>query len=210
MKTIVINASPRKNWNTAMLMRSAMEGAASVGAETEYIDLYDLNFTGCRSCLACKRKSAQPCRCYWKDDLSPLIDRIYQADALLIGTPIYWGEPTSQYRALLERLLYVASSFKGAKLFNGSIQVGIFYTMNAPEAYYTGSFRQRLEEQEAFFKILGGEVVSYAACDTLQVEDYEKYDFDWFNPEKKHASRRERFPKDLKEAYRIGAELSHR
>ena len=52
MKTIVLNASPRKNWNTAQLLKSAMEGAASTGAETKYVDLYDLNFTGCRSCMA--------------------------------------------------------------------------------------------------------------------------------------------------------------
>ena len=59
MKTIIINASPRKNWNTAQLLKEAQKGAESVGAETDYIDLYDLNFTGCRSCLACKRKGAE-------------------------------------------------------------------------------------------------------------------------------------------------------
>lgn len=53
MKAIVLNASPRKNWNTAKLLKSATEGALSAGAEVEYIDLYDLNFTGCRSCMDC-------------------------------------------------------------------------------------------------------------------------------------------------------------
>lgn len=51
MKTIILNASPRKNWNTAQLLKSAAKGAESAGAEVEYIDLYDLNFTGCRSCM---------------------------------------------------------------------------------------------------------------------------------------------------------------
>lgn len=50
MKTIVLNTSPRKNWNTAQVLKAAMDGAKSTGAEVEYIDLYDLNFTGCRSC----------------------------------------------------------------------------------------------------------------------------------------------------------------
>ena len=58
MKTIIINASPRKNWNTAQLLKQAQKGAESVGAETEYVDLYDLSFTGCRSCMACKLKTA--------------------------------------------------------------------------------------------------------------------------------------------------------
>ena len=41
MKAIVLNASPRKNWNTAQLLKAARQGAEEAGAETEYIDLYD-------------------------------------------------------------------------------------------------------------------------------------------------------------------------
>lgn len=69
MKTILLNGSPRKNWNTALMLKAAQKGAESVGAETEYIDLFDLSYTGCRSCLACKRKDAERCKCFWKDDL---------------------------------------------------------------------------------------------------------------------------------------------
>ena len=42
MKTVVVNASPRKEWNTAEILKSAQKGAESVGAETEYFNLYDL------------------------------------------------------------------------------------------------------------------------------------------------------------------------
>lgn len=56
MKVLALNCSPRKNWNTAKLLKSALKGAESAGAEVEYIDLYGLNFTGCRSCMLCKRK----------------------------------------------------------------------------------------------------------------------------------------------------------
>ena len=62
MKTIILNGSPRKNWNTAQMLKEAQKGAESVGAETEYIDLFDLSYTGCRSCLACKRKGAERIR----------------------------------------------------------------------------------------------------------------------------------------------------
>lgn len=78
MKTIVLNASPRKDWNTAKLLKSAMAGAESTGAEVEYINLYDLNFTGCRSCMLCKRKDVKRCHCYWKDDISPVIDKVFR------------------------------------------------------------------------------------------------------------------------------------
>ena len=102
MKTVIINASPRKNWNTAQLLKEAQRGAESVGAEAEYVDLYDLKFTGCRSCLACKLKDFAHPGCAWKDELSPLIARILAADALIIGTPIYYGEPIAQLEAGVE------------------------------------------------------------------------------------------------------------
>lgn len=88
MHTLVLNASPGKAWNTAKPLKSAAEGAKSAGSEVDYIDLYDLNFTGCRSCMLCKREGAQRCRRYWKDDLSPIIDKIFRAGALLIDTAI--------------------------------------------------------------------------------------------------------------------------
>ena len=56
MKIIAINGSPRKKWNTSTLLENALEGAASQGAETELIHLYDLDYKGCTSCCACKLK----------------------------------------------------------------------------------------------------------------------------------------------------------
>ena len=100
MKIMIINGSPRKNWNTAQLLKEAQKGAESVGSEVEYIDLYDLSFTGCRSCLACKRKGiSEPCKCYWKDGLSPVLEKCLQADRIIIGTPIYYSEPTGLVRS---------------------------------------------------------------------------------------------------------------
>ena len=58
MKVLGFNGSPRKNWNTAMLLEKALEGAASEGAETELIHLYELNYKGCISCFACKTREA--------------------------------------------------------------------------------------------------------------------------------------------------------
>jgi len=54
MIVIGINGSPRKNWNTAKLLAKALEGAASQGADTKLVCLYDLVFKGCTSCFACK------------------------------------------------------------------------------------------------------------------------------------------------------------
>ena len=57
-KVIVLNASPRKIFNTAKLLKEAQKGAESVGTEVEYIDLVKLNYKVCMCCFACKRKGS--------------------------------------------------------------------------------------------------------------------------------------------------------
>lgn len=59
MVVIGVNGSPRKQWNTATLVSKALEGAAAQGAETELVHLYDLDFKGCKSCLACKTRGGR-------------------------------------------------------------------------------------------------------------------------------------------------------
>ena len=205
---IIINASPRKNWNTAQLLKEAQKGAESTGSQTEYVDLFDLTFAGCRSCLVCKLKGGEHPGCAWKDDLSPLIDRILASDALIIGTPIYWGEPTAQFRALMERLLFCTVPYEAGTYFEGKVDVGFVYTMNAPDGYYEGKLRPYLDNVEGLFKaFLHGDVRSYAACDTLQVKDYSKYDMGIFDKAAKRAHREEQFPKDLEAAYSLGKRL---
>ena len=106
-KVIAINGSPRKGWNTDTLLKKALEGAASVGAETEMVYLYDLKFRGCVSCMACKlRKEPRPCRCIQRDDLTAVLDRLHEADAVIIGSPIYFSEVTGELRSFLERFLF--------------------------------------------------------------------------------------------------------
>ena len=208
MKTIILNGSPRKNWNTAMMLKEAQKGAESVGAETEYIDLYDLSFTGCRSCLACKLKDKERCKCFWKDDLSPVIDRIFSADALIVGSPIYLGDVTSQIHALMERLHFCALSYDDySNYFTGKVDVGIILTMNAPKAFYSVGYRKKAKEVSEIFKALNGDVEVYACCDTLQVSDYSRFNMASFNEEHKKAMREKQFPNDLKKAFEMGTEL---
>ncbi|WP_296849572.1 flavodoxin family protein [uncultured Methanobrevibacter sp.] len=209
MKTIIINASPRKKWNTAEIMQSAQKGAESVGAEIKYVNLYDLSFKGCRSCLVCKLKDKTKGKCYWRDDLSPLIEEILDSNALLIGSPIYFGEPTSEFRALVERLIFCIMSYDdGSSYFTGRVNVGIFYTMNAPLQYYEQSMKDSLSSLEFLFSFLNGEIITYPVCDTIQVSKYSKYNMAGFSQEAKEKQWILQFPKDLEKAFEIGANLS--
>ena len=210
-KAIVLNAGPRKNWNTALMLRAAQEGAEAAGAVTEYVDLYDLNFTGCRSCLACKRKGAERNKCYWNDDLSPLIEKILQADAMFIGAPIYLDQPAAQFRAVIERLGFCVLSYDGGPhYFEGKLNVGVIYTMNAPRERYDTVYKSLFVEntEKTFARLLHGEVRSCAACNTLQVEDYSLYNMARFNEQERRASREQQFPLDLQEAFKLGMALT--
>ncbi|MBE6491410.1 MAG: flavodoxin family protein [Methanobrevibacter sp.] len=211
MKTIIINASPRKKWNTAEVLDAARKGAESVGSEVEYVNLYDLVFKGCRSCLICKRKDKTKGKCYWKDDLSPLIEKIFDSDALIIGSPIYFGQPTSEFRALVERLIFCIMSYDdGSSYYTGKVNVGIFYTMNAPLEFYEQSMKDSLSSTEFLFSFLNGEVISYPVCDTLQVHKYSEYNMAGFSQEAKEKQLILQFPNDLEKAFEIAANLSKR
>lgn len=208
-KAIVLNASPRKNWNTAQILKSAAEGAKSAGSEVEYIDLYDLNFIGCRGCMLCKRKGAERCRCYWKDDLTGVISRVYGADTLLIGTPVYFGRPTSRFFAFLERLHFPALSYDDySNYFTGKVNVGLFMTMNVTREMYEQAYSRAFEAYAKEFGFLNGETALYPVCNTLQVSDYSKFSMGGFSETEKQQSRQVCFPVDLKKAFDLGAQLS--
>ncbi len=89
MKIMAFNGSPRrKRWNTVTLLNHALKGAKSAGADTELVQLYGLNFSGCVSCFSCKKiDRKRDGVCAQKDDLSAVLGRVKEADALIIGTP---------------------------------------------------------------------------------------------------------------------------
>jgi multimeric flavodoxin WrbA len=136
MKVIAINGSPRKKWNTATLLEKALEGAASEGAETGLIHLYDLNFKGCTSCFACKLKDGKSYgKCAMKDELTPVLDKLKDADAVILGSPIYLGNSTGEMRSFMERYVfpYIVYSNDIPSLYPKNIPVGFIYTMGVKE-----------------------------------------------------------------------------
>ena len=210
MKAIAINGSPRKGWNTEKLLKEALRGAESVGAETELVQLYDLNYTGCKSCFACKKQGAESYQCVIKDDLAPVIEEIFTADALFLGSPIYFGDITGQMVCFIERFGFPLLSYDDytKRLFDGKINAALFLTMNAPEVFYKSNMEQSLKNRAGILERLGGKVEVYAAYDTYQFSDYSKYHTGVFDEVHKRKVREEQFPKDLEAAYEIGRRLT--
>ena len=200
MKTVVINADPKRKGNNALLMKEALKGAESAGSEVEYVDLYKYDLSGCRICLICKNDE-DTCRCYWRDELSALIDDIFNCDCLLIGVPIFFSHPSSHYMALLERLIYCMVSYKTGNKFKGKVDVGLLYTINYPEDYFEKSVRPHLKQSEDLLKMLNGEV-SIHSFYNISKNDYSSEDSDSLR------QKENQFAEDLKKAFKFGAELS--
>ena len=200
MKTIVINAGPKRRDCNARLAKSSLEGAESVGAEVEYVDLYKLNLSGCRVCLICKNDE-DVCKCFWRDELSPLIERIFEADCVLIAAPIFFSQPTSHYMALLERLVYCMVSYKTGNKFKGKVNVGLFYTINYPRDYFEKSVRPHMKQSEDLLKMLNGKVV---------IETYQNISKNMSSnsTDDELKLKKEQFTSDLKSVFEIGAKLS--
>lgn len=213
MKVIAVNGSPRKGWNTSRLLQEALRGAEAAGAETELVHLYDLSFTGCRSCFACKRIGAQPCHCYWKDDLSPLLDRVLAADVLLLGFPVYFGEMSAQMHCFIERLDFILMTYDDYRAvpFQGRVDLGIFSTMNASLEWFEAEFRPRLEKKLATLgRRLNGRIDICPSCDTLQFSNYGAFHAAMFDEAHKKAVHETQFPKDLQMAFDLGHRLASR
>ncbi|MDR0410251.1 MAG: flavodoxin family protein [Spirochaetaceae bacterium] len=208
---IAINGSPRKNANTAALLQNALDGAASAGAETELIHLVDLQYRGCMSCFACKRKGTKFIgSCALQDDLTPVLEKVMQSRAVILGSPIYLADVTSLMRAFIERFGFMNISYdnKGQSSLTRKINGAFFYTMNVPKLAsalftYVYKFNTGLLK-----RCLRGKVEQLICADTWQFDDYDKYAASRFDVAKKKKARELVFPKDCEKAYLIGKRLS--
>lgn len=212
MKVIAVNGGPRKGWNTSTLLEKALEGAASRGAETELVHLYELDYKGCISCFACKRKGGKSYgRCAVKDDLTPVYAELKAAGGIVLGSPVYFGDVTGQLRSFLERLLfpYHVYSEPRRSLFPRRIPTGLIYTMNAPEetAQKLG-YDRMFSAVEGYMRAIFGRAESIMSHDTCQFEDYSKVVSDAFDPAHKKRRRQEVFPRDCQKAFDMGARFA--
>ena len=208
MKTIAINGSPRKTWNTATLLNHALEGAASQKAETELIHLYDYKYRGCISCFACKLKSGKSYgRCAVKDDLRSILRKIEEADAIIVGSPIYFGAATGMTRSFLERLMfqYLTYDANHSSLFKRKMFIGLIYTMNVNQSGAEElGYIENLKKTEMTVKRIFGASESLFVTDTYQFNDYSKYETSRFNEGEKAKRRKEMFPADCQKAFEMG------
>lgn len=151
MKVLGICASPRKDGNTASMIARTLRGAAAKGAETELVYLYDLDFKGCRACMRCKTEG----ECKWEDDMQSLSRKVKESDAIVFGSPIYYGDITGVAKCFMERTLYPKSSRERQPLIDRRRSTVLLFSQNNPDLE---AFRDAAERTKERFNRFGFEV----------------------------------------------------
>ncbi|HEY3420056.1 MAG TPA: flavodoxin family protein [Methanomassiliicoccales archaeon] len=133
MKVAIFNGSPRKEGNTAAILRDVEKRCSESGAEVDYFDLYYLDFKDCSACMGCKKGE----RCVQKDGLSPALDKIREADAIVIGSPIYMSAETATTKALVDRFYSFLAMGSGQGQYSNRLPKGkkgaVLFTCGNPQ-----------------------------------------------------------------------------
>jgi NAD(P)H-dependent FMN reductase len=206
-KIVVVNAGPRKGWNTDTLLTEAAKGAEAAGAEVVRFDLFRLEkYTGCISCFGCKKEKFKG-HCICRDGLTPVLDAIREADGLIIGTPNYLSGPTASFRALYERLIFqnLTYNMETPCCNTRPIPVLFIMTSNAPDDMYLDMMKNYQQTLSGFV----GPTEILVSGNTLQLKDYSKTDWEWtmFDPQAKYKRHETVFPEECKKAFEMGKAL---
>ena len=210
-KIMIIDGGPRKNMNTAQMVEKFAEGATAAGAEVKIVRLYDIDYKGCRSCMACQLRDKRVDSCRFKDGLTDILAECAAADGLVLASPIYYCEVTAQFRAFYERLSfpwlnYKTGEFKAPK----QMPVTMIYTMNAsPEQY--GMMQATLGTIPMYLGMaLGCEVETVMANQTKQVKDYSRFEFSETMAEAHDKWHEEHFAEELQRAFDAGKRMAEK
>ena len=109
MKVIAFNGSARKDGNTAILINYVVGELEKEGIETELYQFSGKNIHGCRACYKCFENKDK--RCSFKDDvLNDCIEKILEAEGIILGSPTYFADLTTEMKALIDRAGLVAKA----------------------------------------------------------------------------------------------------
>ncbi|MDF2927134.1 MAG: multimeric flavodoxin WrbA [Paenibacillaceae bacterium] len=117
MKVVAFNGSPRREGNTAQSIRIVLSELEQKGIATEFVQLGGMKVFGCLACGKCfERKDS---RCARKDDdMNSLIAKMQEADGIIIGSPTYFSNVSTEVKALIDRSGYVNKA-NGGQLLRG-------------------------------------------------------------------------------------------
>jgi len=122
VKSIAINGSPRPGGNTEIMLKKVLEPLEANGWSTEYLRIGGKPVRGCMACMKCVEKRNGRC-IIENDHINDYLEKMYAADAIILGSPTYFADVTSEMKALIDRAGFVALANGGA--FSGKIGAAV-------------------------------------------------------------------------------------
>ncbi len=153
MKIVCLLGSPREKGNSAAIAKWFCKTAEGLGAEVKTFILNNLKYRGCQGCMACKTKLD---RCVLNDDLTEVLDAIRETDVLVLASPVYFWDISSQLKAFMDRTYsYLVPDFitnpMKSRLAPGKKLVFILAQGNPDRSSYPDIF----QKFDYFFKTYG-------------------------------------------------------
>ena len=102
MYAVAINGSPRKGGNTELLLGKVLEPLKEAGWDTDLLRIGGKNVRGCIACYKCFENKDRRCA-VTSDSMNEYLEKIYKADAVIIGSPTYFSDVSAETKALLDR-----------------------------------------------------------------------------------------------------------
>ena len=165
MKIVGFIGSPRKEGNTAWIVNKILEGAKEQGAETESWCSGELDIKPCKGCLGC----VQSDRCVIRDDMQKIYNSLEEADAVVLGSPIYMGQMSAQTKILTDRLFaQITPRFSPRfKEKNAGKKLILVFTQGNPDP---DMFRVYIDYTKNMFKLLEFDVKDVCVVAGLRTE----------------------------------------
>jgi multimeric flavodoxin WrbA len=171
-KIVCLFGSPRPKGNSTVIAKRFNETSQKLGADVQSFFLNKLQYRGCQACMTCKTKLD---KCVLKDDLAEVLDEVRNCDILVIATPIYYGEVSSQVKAFIDRTFsYFVPDF-GTNPYRSRLKPGkkmvFIQTQGHPEEK---RFEDVFERYAFFFDWHGfGDNQVIRACEVMNIGDAE-------------------------------------
>ena len=122
MYALAINGSPREGGNTEVLLNQVLAPIKAAGWETELLQVGGKKITGCRACYKCGEN--KNLRCVIANDiLNDVLEKMLRADAIILGSPTYFADVSSEMKALIDRAGFVAG--RNDRAFRGKIGASV-------------------------------------------------------------------------------------
>lgn len=126
-KILILEGSPRRNGNSAILSEEFARGAQETGCSVEKVHIAGKRIAGCLGCNACYRNGGA---CVQKDDMAEIREKMLAADVIVLASPVYFYSMTAQMKTVIDRTYAFYQQLEG-KIFC------FLFTCAAPDAAFT-------------------------------------------------------------------------